>query len=416
MNTLSRLALTVAVGAFTVPALADVPSAADIAAHNALVASKRAQLADAMAQAKALRVVPAVAAGAKALGQNTYPGSPTPNPYRTYPPSCAAYPLPDAPSGPTDQIYSRQMPFWTRDPNGNPLSPEIVTVTIWRIACSSGGSVTPYNSTGNFYNSMTFLRVDRSSANDNHSDYYPTFPWLQTNQGGLAWGNQAANVRAASEPNTVEADGPYDAPIISSTTYVLENYNANPAFYHEYNDAFTLSINPGLGSADPGTQLFDIPAYNPGSASNPAYPDAFNPLPIDGYMSTSWYSPDHGGEGMTVQVYDNGPSDTGNRTFAAGWYASDATGRPFWLLAQGTVPVGATSVQTTAYYTNGGGFAGSAGNATVNTWGTVTFSFQDCNHMHFTYNGQTDAATAGPSGSGSRDWIRVANENGLGCE
>jgi hypothetical protein len=410
MNTLSRLALTVAVGAFTVPALADVPSAADVAAHNALVSSTRAQLAQAKAQAKALRVAPAVAPGAKALGQDTYPGSPTPNPYRAYPPSCAAYPLPDAPSGPSDQVYSTQMPFWTRDALGNILTPEVVTVTIWRIACSSGGSVTPYNSTGNFYNSMTFLRVDRSAANDGEDTYYPTLPLVQTNQGNLAWDNPASQIRIAAEPNTVVSDGAFDAPIYNSTTFVLENFNYSPAFYHEYNDAFTLSINPGLGGTNPGTVTFNIDAYNPTSTT---YPDAFNPLPIDGYMSTSWYSPGHGGEGMQIQVYDG---DANNRTFAAGWYAADSTGRPFWLLAQGTVPIGATSVQTTAYYTSGGGFGGSAGDATVAPWGTVTFSFPDCNHMHFTFNGQTDAATAGPSGSGTRDWIRVANTNGLGCE
>lgn len=410
MNTLSRLALTVAVGAFTVPALAASPSAADEAAHNALVSSARAQLAKAMAQAKAERAATAATSGAKAFGQNNYPGSPGPNPYRAYPPSCAAYPLPDVPSGPADQIYSTQMPFWTRNANGDILTPEVVTVTVWRIACSSGGSVTPYNSTGGFYNSMTFLRVDRSSANEGHSDYYPTLPLLQTNQGNLDWSNPATQVRAAPEPNTVVSEGAYDAPIYNSTTFVLDNFNYTAAFYHEYNDAFTLSVNPGLGADATGTVLFNIDAYSPTSAT---YPDAFNPLPIDGYMSTSWYSPDHGGEGMQIQVYDG---DANNRTFAAGWYTSDSNGRPFWLFAQGSVPIGATTVQTTAVYVSGGGFAGSAGNATTNQWGTVTFSFPDCNHMNFTYNGQTDAATAGPSGSGTRSWIRVANTNGLACE
>ncbi|HEY0232269.1 MAG TPA: hypothetical protein VGC55_13535, partial [Dokdonella sp.] len=348
MNTLSRLALTVAVGAFTVPALAASPSAADEAAHNALVSSARAQLAKAMAQAKAERAATAATSGAKAFGQNNYPGSPGPNPYRAYPPSCAAYPLPDVPSGPADQIYSTQMPFWTRNANGDILTPEVVTVTVWRIACSSGGSVTPYNSTGGFYNSMTFLRVDRSSANEGHSDYYPTLPLLQTNQGNLDWSNPATQVRAAPEPNTVVSEGAYDAPIYNSTTFVLDNFNYTAAFYHEYNDAFTLSVNPGLGADATGTVLFNIDAYSPTSAT---YPDAFNPLPIDGYMSTSWYSPDHGGEGMQIQVYDG---DANNRTFAAGWYTSDSNGRPFWLFAQGSVPIGATTVQTTAVYVSGG--------------------------------------------------------------
>jgi len=402
MNTLSRLALTVAVGAFTVPALAATPTAADVAAHNALLSTLRAGPA---------KDQTAAAAGAKAYGHNTSPGSPTPNAYRTYPPSCAAYPLPDAPSGPAGQIYTTTMQFWTRDAAGNPVTPEVVGVTIWRIACSSGGYVTPYNTTGNFYNSMTLMRVDRDASVDHHRDLpYPTFPFLQTNQGTTDLTDDSTRVRAAAEPNTVMADGSYDSPIYDSTTYVLENFNLGANYYHEYNDAFTLIINPGLGDPDPGVRTFDIAAYSPTTST---YPDAFNPLPIDGYLSTSWFSPDHGGEGMEVQVYDG---DANSRTFTAGWYASDSTGRPFWLFAQGNVPIGATTVQTTAVYVSGGGFAGSAGNATTNQWGTVTFSFPDCNHMHFTYNGQTDAATAGPSGNGTRDWIRVANTNGLACE
>jgi len=410
MNTLSRLALAVVAGAFTVPALADTPTAADIASHNALISTARAQIAKATADARAQT---ASADGAKAYGQNTYPGSPAPNAYRAYPPSCAAYPLPDKPSGPQDQIYSTQMPFWTRDSNGNVQTAEQVTVTVWRIACSSGGSITPYNSTGNFYNAMTFFRVDRSTANEGRSDVYPTFPLLQTNQGGLAWDNIATQVRAAMEPNTVITDGPYDAPIYYSTTYVLENFNATPAFNHQYSDAFTLSVNPGLGSANPGTVLFNIDAYSPTSST---YPDAFNPLPIDGYLSTSWYSPDHNGEGMMVQVLDNGPTDTTHQTFAATWYTYDSTGRPYWIITQGTMAVGATSVQADAYYTNGGGFAGSAGDATLVPWGTITFNFPNCNTMNFAYNGQTDGTTAGPGGSGTRTWIRIANVNGLACE
>jgi hypothetical protein len=410
MNTLSRLALAVAVGAFAVPALAAVPSAADAAAHNTLMSKTNGQLAEAAAAAKANR---AAANGAKAYGQNTYPGSPGANPYRTYPPSCAAYPLPDAPSGPDDQIYRTTMPFWTRDAAGDVLAPEIVGVTIWRIACSSGGSVTPYNSNGTFYNSMTFFRVDRSSANEGHPDYYPTLPLLQTTQQTSDLSDQSTYIRLAAEPNTVVSEGQYDAPLYNSTTFVLENYNLGSDYYHEYNDAFTLVVNPALAVSDGGAIFFNIDAYSPTTST---YPDAFNDLPIDGYMSTSWYDPSHPGEGITVQVYDNGDSDPTHRTFAAFWYTYDSTGRPYWLVAQGTIDVGATSFQADVTYTDGGGFAGAGGTATQVDWGTISGSFPDCNTMNFSFDGNTDAATAGPGGSGTRTWLRLASQNIITCE
>jgi hypothetical protein len=430
MKMCSTLALALAAATLTVSAVADTTTAAaptaapNAAQHAAAVTARQAKIAQAKADTlRALHTRAAAAADAsqpKSLGSNTYPGLPSLNPVRAYPPSCASYPLPDAPSGPSSEVYSTIMPFYTRDVAGQVHNPEQVGVTVWRVACSTGGSVTPYNSTGQFYNAITFMRIDRSAANEGNTDVFPTFPFLALAQDPVAVTDNAAIVRAASEPNTWVDDGLYDSPIFNSTTYVLENElradangNVDLTYNHQYSDAFTLYVDPYLSDANPGIVTLPINAYAP---TRTTYPDAFNPLPITGYMTTSWFAPDHGGEGMTIQVYDNGPSDPNNRTLAAGWYASDSTGRPFWLFIQATMPAGATSVQAQAYYTSGGGFAGSQGNATTLPWGTVTFSFPDCNHVNFTYNGQTDATTAGPGGSGTRSWIRVANEDGLACE
>ena len=432
MKICSTLALAFAAAAFNLPAVADssaAPSpkaAPDAAQHAAAITTRQATLAQLKANtARALRTHAAAAnadvARPKSQGSETSPGSPSPNPVRAYPPSCASYPLPDAPSGPSSEVYSVAMPFYTRDLAGQVHTPEVVGVTIWRIACSSGGTATPYNSTGDFYNAMTLMRIDRSAANEGQTtNGFPTFPILFLAQSPLTGTEPQALVRAASEPNTWVDDGLYDAPIINSTTYVLENFlvagtngDVDLGYNHQYSDAFTLFVDPYLSDADPGIYQIPINAYAPTSST---YPDAFNPLPIDGYMSTSWFDPDHNGEGMTVQVYDNGPSDPGHRTFASTWYTYDSTGRPYWLVAQGTIAVGATSFQADAYYANGGGFAGSAGDATLTSWGTVTYSFANCNTLNFSFNGSTDGTTAGPGGSGTRSWVRIANENGLGCE
>jgi hypothetical protein len=79
-------------------------------------------------------------AGVNAATASTLSGPRIANPYRAYPPSCLADPLPDTPSGP---FTSFQMPLYSRDTGGNPVTPETVTVTIWRMACSSSGNLTP---------------------------------------------------------------------------------------------------------------------------------------------------------------------------------------------------------------------------------------------------------------------------------
>ena len=55
-------------------------------------------------------------AGVNAVATTTLSGPRIANPYRAYPPSCLADPLPDTPSGP---FTSFQMPLYTRDCGGN---------------------------------------------------------------------------------------------------------------------------------------------------------------------------------------------------------------------------------------------------------------------------------------------------------
>lgn len=406
MNHLIRLTFALAVGGVALPALATAgaPSAEGAAAHEAAISAIRAGLASA-AVAHRVQRPHAKAAAAKAMGSDTYPGSPAPNPARAYPPSCAAWPLPDAASGTS---WTARVPLYTRNAAGQEVTSEPVTITIWRIACSSSGNRTPYNTDGG-YNSMTLMRIDRDAANEGHTDVYPTFPVLQVSQGGVSYSDAASIARAATEPNTVVADGPFDAPIFYSTTYVLENYNVGGDYTHVYDQAFQLMVSPYASDANPVE--FTIPAYDP--AQN-TYPDAFTDLPIDGYMAASWYDPSHGGEGMLVNVLDN---PDGSRTFFGAWFTYDPLGLPFWITVQGVFPVGAVAVDATGYYQTGGGFAGDFGSTTdQHVWGTLHFAFPNCATMVFSYNGQTDTQTNGPGGSGTRTWTRIADNNGMNCE
>jgi hypothetical protein len=373
------------------------PQAAE--AHASASLAHRQKLADLMKQPRG-----AATAGVNAVTSTTLSGPRTANPYRAYPPSCLADPLPDTPSGP---FTSFQMPLYSRDSGGNPVTPETVTVTLWRMACSSSGNLTPYN-TDHGSNSALLMRIARSSTS---TDAFPTFPFITSNQGNTT-GNL---VRAAMEPNTVVSDGPFDSPILVDTTYVLENYpySGSGLTYFDYD--FTLLIDPVIDASCTGCQSNDIQGYQPNAQD---YPAAFQNVPIDGYMSSSYYDPAHNGEGFLIDVYDN-PGGTTRTVFAA-WYTYDPLGLPFWLVAQGSVQVGANAMTgQPVYYFTDGGFAGDFGSiSTLHNWGTISMNWTNCNTVQFTYNGATDPAivASGPSGTGTRTWVRISDINGLSCE
>ncbi len=398
-----RLMLTLTAGIVTAHAFA-APAAAPAdaqAAHEAAVENVRATLAQGARAAGT-----GSAKRSKAMGNNVFPGTPLANEYRAYPPSCAAWPLPDKASG---VVSTARLPLYTRSSAGNALNPETVTISVWRVPCSSSGNETPYNSDGG-YNAITLMRIDRDTANEGHTDYFPTFPALQVTQGSIDYNDAASFVRASTEPNTFVADYMFDTPVFSSTTFVLENYNFGADYLHMYNYAFKLRVHPYAGNVSPAE--FTIADYVPTQSS---YPAAFEPLPIDGYSSASWYDPAHNGEGMLTQIIDNG---TASRTFFAAWYTYDQLGLPYWLIIQGTMPHFQTDLTNVpVYYTSGGGFAGDFGSTvTLANWGTLSVSFPDCMHMSFSFNGHTGTGDNGPGGSGSRIWTRVADINALACE
>jgi hypothetical protein len=132
-------------------------------------------------------------------------------------------------------------------------------------------------------------------------------------------------------------------------------------------------------------------------------------------MSSAWYDPDHGGEGLVVEIYDNADGTT--RTLFASWYTYDANGIPFWLVAQGVASMGSNVfANVPVYYYSGGGFAGDFSSVTQYDWGTMNIRFPSCAEMTFDYSGSADAIDGGPAGNGTRTWQRLADINGLNCE
>lgn len=391
-----RLTLLVSAGLFCLPALADDASS-DAARryHEAAISAARAKIAVASAATRGN-------GGAKAMGQYIGSGSPFANEYRAYPPSCAAWPLPDKASGPT---VSKRMALYTRNDKGDPVAPETVTVTLWRVPCSSSGrhsgdglsSPPPYNTDGGG-NAMTLMRIDRDTANEGRTDQFPTFPLLNIQQSGLTAADDASAVRAAPEPNTFVADGPFDSPILVSTTYALENYNFGDDYNHYYSYAFDLVVDPYIANQSAVTLSLGDYLDN-GLAA----------LPLDGYAAAQYYNTTRN-EGLLVQMAEGySSSNPYRRQIIFDLLTTDRNGAPFWLVGSAAfgntfptslkVPVG--------YLVNGN---------VTQPWGNATLVLRNCNQLEVTFAPQAGLAAPVPSFSGTVAYDRIFAANGLMCE
>jgi hypothetical protein len=317
---------------------------------------------------------------------------------RAYPPSCLGSPV--------------QLGLYANDPNrlqaqitlyGDPLGDaaeqafhEVDTVTVFRVPCSGGKSA-------------VLVEIDRPTGFD--TAHYPIFPNIYGGKLGSTVTPFA--LRLANDPNTFYVSAYSYSPLINSDVFMVENfYNPSVAVASQtfdFNQSFAVFVD-NLNSTDPAeTTQFTVPAYN---AS--AYTNGLGPIPITGYMSTNWTSTTQGGEGIVLQVYDNG--DFATRTLAFAWFTYDANKRAFWLFGQASVPYGQTQITAQTFYFSNGTFNGtSTGTLPASAVGFVTFKFPDCAHMSIAYN--IDASViSGPKGQGSATYARVADVNGLVCQ
>jgi hypothetical protein len=336
----------------------------------------------------------ASAAGARSAAGAMAPNEIYANDYRAYPPSCLVDGLPfgqfDAARGGQSGITLLGDPAACL-PGGSANEcnfAEADTVKVWRVPCSGSKSA-------------TLVEIDRPANHD--MTLYPTLPGIYVIQG-----SKPLFIRYANDPNTFLTTTYTDTPLPGSDIFVLENFYGG-ATQIDYNQAFTLVLDNFTGNTAGNPVSFNFPVYNKAD-----YPNASLTLPISGYMTSNWFDPQHGGEGILTQVFDNG--DKATRTFTAAWYTFDKTGLPFWLFAQGTFHIGdRTTGSVDTYFPTGGCFAGvNCDSATFTKWGTITFTFPDCDHMAFNYSGNADAVN-GPTGTGSRNWLRIANVNSLFC-
>jgi hypothetical protein len=319
-------------------------------------------------------------------------------PARAYPPSCFADGLPLGQAAKDPRAMSLPLTLHG-DFNAcfvNPAAPsypvaqqeckyaEVVGVTISRMPCSGGKSA-------------TLFQLTRAAGMAGNTDLYPTFPGV--------WVEQSTHVdwiRLARDANTSATQVFVNSPVYDDSIYVLENPIGAAAF--DYNRAFTLTVDNNTGRA----VQFDLGDYDPAD-----FPTAV-PLPISGYQTGAWYDPAHGGEGMLVEILDDGNGTT--RTLFATWFTFDALGAPYWLAAQASFPIGAARIDNAPVQTaSGGGFAGNFTAVTRAPWGTMSFAFPDCSTMNFSYAASAFLPANSPAGSGTRTWRRLGSIANLGC-
>jgi hypothetical protein len=310
------------------------------------------------------------------------------NPDRSYPPSCLSLPLPQTVSGPFQQVVKSLADIDGNEAglNGQTGYFENVQVTVWRVACSSNKSavVVALDRPGNRENTLPAPDVPAPYGTQPNRNLVP--------------------LRIIREPNTIQAYEGGDT-IFGSDVYILEKVSGS-AF--DFDAAFTLSLDTIALNGDTLRTNISIPAYNP--AQNPG---AALALEITGYVAGAWYDPAKGGEGL---LFDVGERANGTRFAFFAWFTYDKQGFPYWIVGNADIPAGARTITIPALVFDQGGFAGAfTPPLPSQAWGSVTFTFPSCNALTLQF-ASTLTSTTIPTGSGTRNWIRLTGVNGFSCE
>ncbi|MGH8324337.1 MAG: hypothetical protein ACRETD_11150, partial [Steroidobacteraceae bacterium] len=136
-------------------------------------------------------------------------------------------------------------------------------------------------------------------------------------------------------------------------------------------------------------------------------------IALGGYMSGNWFNPDQSGQGFELE-FTGQPSDTpGQNALVAYWYVytPDGTGQN-WIFAEGPYDSTSNSVTLPALLLSGAKFPPlfNSADLTQTNWGTLTFSFTDCNNGTASWS----SSVAG-YGSGSLPITRLTNVAGTAC-
>ena len=127
---------------------------------------------------------------------------------------------------------------------------------------------------------------------------------------------------------------------------------------------------------------------------------------FDGGGSGEYYSPERNLEGFFVEVVQR----ENDRAIVVSWYTYDL-GRQMWLVGVAPVTDGAMSVDIPMEVFSGTDFgdAFSTDEVQREDWGTIAFSFPDCESAKVKYSSELDF------GAGSISLTRVTHLVGVAC-
>ena len=137
------------------------------------------------------------------------------------------------------------------------------------------------------------------------------------------------------------------------------------------------------------------------AAPSPAAAPEAKGVAIDVTYSGAWYDVTHAGEGFLLEILDA-------TTALVYWFTYDRQGNQAWILAVGTIN-GNTITFGDALLPSGARFGANFDPADVvlQSWGSLTMSFTDCNTGAMSYSGLY--------GSGSQQLVRLTAIDGLPC-
>lgn len=142
--------------------------------------------------------------------------------------------------------------------------------------------------------------------------------------------------------------------------------------------------------------------FNLGSTGAPGL------ITLGGYLSGSWYDPTQSGQGFELEF-----TAQANNLIATWFtYSPDNSGTTRWVYGQGIYNPAQGSVTVPAVLTSGAAFPPNFVGADVKKtpWGTLTFTFTDCNHATMTWS-----STLPGYGSGTQQLQRLTSIAGLSC-
>jgi len=143
-------------------------------------------------------------------------------------------------------------------------------------------------------------------------------------------------------------------------------------------------------------------------------PDVFqNGFQIAGYISGNWFNVDQEGSGFQIEATNTMDAASGLPVMLAIWftYTPDGSSRN-WIYAQGTYDRTKATTTLPAFLSAGGKFPPSiqTSDVTADPWGTLTFTFTDCDHGTASWNSVMPGY-----GSGSLPIVRLTSIDGAVC-